>query len=86
MSEQSEETDEGKTFTVGDLVKLKSDGPIMTVEKVRGDSITCVWFDGKKAQDRKFAAATLERQSDRLGDILIRLKGEDEKATSDVAS
>lgn len=70
--------EETKPFSVGDRVRLKSDGPIMTVEKVRGDTVTCVWFDGKKAQDRKFPAATLEGP-DEMGDLLDRLKEEQAK-------
>jgi uncharacterized protein YodC (DUF2158 family) len=49
-----------KPLSVGDTVRLRSGGPVMTVEKVRGDTVTCVWFDGKKAHDRKFLAAMLE--------------------------
>jgi uncharacterized protein YodC (DUF2158 family) len=58
-SPDSEQATE-KPFSAGDIVKLKSGGPIMTVEKVRGDTVTCVWFDGKRAHDRKFLAAMLE--------------------------
>lgn len=49
-----------QAFSVGDTVMLKSGGPMMTVEKVRGDTVTCVWFDGKKAHDRKFLMSMLE--------------------------
>lgn len=32
-------------FNVGDVVKLKSGGPIMTIgETGRSDSVFCVWF------------------------------------------
>ena len=68
------------SFSPGDQVKLKSGGPTMTVEKVRGDTVTCVWFDGKKAHDRKFLAATLEiatlEGADEVGDMLQHLKEE----------
>jgi uncharacterized protein YodC (DUF2158 family) len=28
----------------GDLVTLKSGGPVMTVDDVAGETVTCVWF------------------------------------------
>jgi len=33
-------------FNVGDVVQLKSGGPLMTVTGV-GSNITCTWFDGR---------------------------------------
>lgn len=40
-------------FAVGDLVKLKSGGPLMTVEE-GGESIGCTWFEGDKLQKGSF--------------------------------
>jgi uncharacterized protein YodC (DUF2158 family) len=61
----------------GDQVRLKSGGPVMTVEKVRGDTVTCVWFDdGKKLHDAKFLAAMLEGP-DEVGEMLKRVKEEE---------
>ncbi|MNJ42161.1 hypothetical protein D3C77_371160 [compost metagenome] len=39
-------------FTVGDIVKLKSGGPDMTVQVVpeKGDNYRCQWFAGKKLE------------------------------------
>jgi uncharacterized protein YodC (DUF2158 family) len=40
-------------FAVGDVVKLKSGGPQMTVESLDNhDQISCIWFnDNKKHKD-----------------------------------
>jgi uncharacterized protein YodC (DUF2158 family) len=46
---------------VGDVVQLKSGGEVMTVEKVEGDDVSCVWFEGKRAQRETFAAGTLKK-------------------------
>jgi uncharacterized protein YodC (DUF2158 family) len=51
-------------FNVGDLVKLKSGGPLMTVSEVDGDEVTCVWFpqaDYSELREADFADATLEK-------------------------
>lgn len=57
-------------FKAGDLVKVKSGGPLMTVEKVgkfgmlEEDGVLCVWFekDGKKEIVKRevFAPVLLE--------------------------
>lgn len=55
------------SFGVGDLVRLKSGGQLMTVEAVHGDNVECVWHEkvkGKTEVGRStFAAATLEKAS-----------------------
>ncbi|MNG41896.1 hypothetical protein D3C84_1313910 [compost metagenome] len=52
----------GKEFAVGDIVKLKSGGPDMTVQ--RWDATyayyTCQWFAGKKLEKGDFKAESLE--------------------------
>lgn len=52
----------GKEFAVGDIVKLKSGGPDMTVQ--RWDKVylyyTCQWFAGKKLESGDFKAESLE--------------------------
>jgi len=53
--------DENK-FKVGDLVRLKSGGPVMTASEVDGASynrIRCQWFGGKKLESGMFDIATL---------------------------
>lgn len=47
-------------FKIGDTVVLKSGSPIMTVEKVKDASISCIWFDGTKKLDGSFPPDTLE--------------------------
>lgn len=54
-------------FVPGDLVQLKSGGPVMTVEKANHDyrgiwegSYSCSWFAGAKDNHRSFSEAALE--------------------------
>lgn len=72
-------------FKVGDLVKLKSGGPVMTVESVYPDEIEggeiagCVWFEqtGKKqtAERQAFQSGVLEHcQKPALGVASGRIK------------
>ena len=55
-----------KKFKVGDIVKLKSGGPDMTVKKVttdyrneETDSFDCQWFAGKKLDVGAFPLESL---------------------------
>lgn len=49
-------------FVVGDQVLLNTGSERMNVEAVDGDSISCVWFDGKKELKRaSFHPATLKK-------------------------
>lgn len=62
-------------FQKGDLVKLKSGGPVMTVEEVGdysggwepgpADGVNCIWFADAKSsqqvQQRVFDACVLEK-------------------------
>ncbi len=44
-------------FKVGDLVQLKSGGPIMTVrdtDALSGTGISCQWFAGAKLEQGRF--------------------------------
>jgi uncharacterized protein YodC (DUF2158 family) len=60
-----------KDVKLGDLVQVKSGGPVMTVEKTGTsatfgeDFVSCVWFEkvGNKqvAQNESFAPAVLEK-------------------------
>ena len=53
----------------GDIVRLKSGGPAMTVQEVGdygyiSDGARCVWFDGKTRLQEVFDRATLEKDDD----------------------
>lgn len=48
-------------WKTGDVVMLKSGGPDMTVQKVRGSEIDCHWFEaGTKLQSGVFNEDELE--------------------------
>lgn len=47
-------------FNVGDVVQLKSGGPLMTVEEIEGSaSLYCIWFDKTDQKSGRFNPATL---------------------------
>jgi uncharacterized protein YodC (DUF2158 family) len=52
-------------FQIGDIVKLKSGGPDMTVQRLpdTSEQYTCQWFAGKKLESGRFKEATLERKT-----------------------
>lgn len=57
----------GQKFKSGDLVRLKSGGPVMTIEKVDFDfydkwegTYSCSWFAGAKDNHRSFTEQALE--------------------------
>jgi uncharacterized protein YodC (DUF2158 family) len=56
-------------FKTGDVVKLESGGPKMTVRFADKDSFTkelivaCVWFEGTKKSEGSFPPETLELAS-----------------------
>ena len=54
-------------FKAGDLVELKSGGPVMTVEddSSMDKSYKCSWFAGDKHQSNWFAEAALQSAGDR---------------------
>lgn len=53
-------------FKPGDLVRLKSGGPVMTVKKANNyleqweGTYSCSWFAGAKNNHRSFSEAALE--------------------------
>lgn len=51
------------SFQAGDVVRLKSGGPSMTVTAVKGDEVWVTWFDKEqKPQQTYFKPATLEKE------------------------
>lgn len=52
---------ENNLFKEGDVVRLKSGGPNMTVNGVQADAIEVTWFeDGKKLMTSVFSNEVLE--------------------------
>lgn len=52
------------SFNVGDIVKLKSGGPDMTVKTLpqeKGTTYVCQWFAGRKLEQGSFPADSLEK-------------------------
>lgn len=62
---------QGQMFEVGDTVRLRSGGPLMTVHDV-GDygptgpnpGLLCVWFDGNKRVEDVFHPKAVELERD----------------------
>jgi uncharacterized protein YodC (DUF2158 family) len=65
-------------FEAGDIVQLKSGGPVMTVEQtgehwsITGTGVWCVWFErvgNKQVASRETFAATALEKAERPGGI-----------------
>ena len=54
---------EERKFQVGDTVRLKSGGQVMTVDVAETmlGRVSCVWFDGKKPMEAEFSEGALEK-------------------------
>lgn len=52
---------ETEVFAVGDMVKLVSGGPVMTVDDVTDSDVWVVWFDGRKCKHAEMPATCLRR-------------------------
>lgn len=48
----------------GDVVRLKSGGPQMTVTRVTGTEVDCIWFFEYKPQSYTFNSAVLVKAHD----------------------
>lgn len=51
------------TFKGGDVVQLKSGGPIMTIKWVEGNEALCQWFDKSDIKQHKFSLEQLNLNS-----------------------
>lgn len=65
------------SLKVGDVVQLKSGGPVMTVCKIVEDDNTysCCWFNGKKVESADFPADTLEAVKENESDNCLDAYG-----------
>lgn len=50
-----------KKMQAGDVVKLNSDGPAMTIAWVNDDEAYCEWFDDKKPMGHTFQVTSLHK-------------------------
>lgn len=51
-------------MNVGDTVRLKSGGPLMTVNEVQSDSrVICIWHNGTKYEYEAFKVGILALES-----------------------
>jgi uncharacterized protein YodC (DUF2158 family) len=55
----------GEAFKVGDVVQLRSGGPLMTVTNAGNDTrgiptVWCAWFQGTKQEAGAFPAGAVE--------------------------
>jgi uncharacterized protein YodC (DUF2158 family) len=49
------------TFDLGNTVRLRSGGPVMTInEKAQGGGLVCVWFAGNEVKHHTFRPEALE--------------------------
>lgn len=47
---------------VGDLVKLKSSGPTMTIQSIGNNNAHCAWFVGDENKSAVFSLESLEKK------------------------
>ncbi|MCE5320104.1 MAG: DUF2158 domain-containing protein [Bacteroidales bacterium] len=46
---------------VGDRVMLKSGGPVMTVNEINGNDVSCQWFEGSTIKGATFIKEVLKK-------------------------
>lgn len=52
---------ERRPFAPGDVVRLRSGGPVMTVESTQGTQVNVVWFSGLELKRAHFQPPALAR-------------------------
>ena len=75
-------TEETIGYSVGDVVQLKSGGPLMTVKQVAGEAITVLWFDleGEGLHENTLpAACVMTAEFDEDDDDLDLMEDEEEE-------
>ena len=48
-------------FSVGDVVRLKSGGPLMTIRHIEDGKAYCEWFHNNESKGHTFTLAQLEQ-------------------------
>ena len=63
VSDSSANATIGSRLHQGDLVRLRSGGPLMTVNRVKGEQVECIWTDLNNGQpdDATFPADVLQK-------------------------
>jgi uncharacterized protein YodC (DUF2158 family) len=55
----STETQNPGTLHAGDLVRVRSGGPLMTVSQIQGDQVVCDWTENGEMRSGRFPVAVL---------------------------
>jgi uncharacterized protein YodC (DUF2158 family) len=51
-------------LTAGNVIVLKSGGPLMTIRRVEDRGAYCEWFDGSSNKGAKFSLSQLKKEDD----------------------
>jgi uncharacterized protein YodC (DUF2158 family) len=65
-------------FSVGDVVQLKSGGPVMTVTDINNVTVDVTWFSGTKICTNEFDDAALEMSEKPT--IIVKSQKKEKKA------
>lgn len=60
MSDAAKDPEKGE-FKVGEVVKLNSDSPLMTVLSIDGNDVKCAWSVKEDIKEKVFPAAALTK-------------------------
>jgi len=56
--------DTNQQFNLGDIVRLKSGGPAMTIAQIGKGLVRCFWHGGKKVEEKVLPVQVLEKLID----------------------